>query len=191
MKTYLSKKLQQSAISWKELALIGGLAILAVVTLSFSSLGELLKTEWVDNSLYQLRDRLGQSPKMASQLQLILLDESDPKNEFNQPSLNQWQKALQHLSSKRPKAVIIQGLFSKENHRSEIKTFIESVQRLNFPVLGTVSYQLGEALSPLSPNRKELKKESYLASDATEPRSHRKPHPHHVVNVTRPRRVSE
>ena len=169
MKTYLSKKLQQSAISWKELALIGGLAILAVVTLSFSSLGELLKTEWVDNSLYQLRDRLGQSPKMASQLQLILLDESDPKNEFNQPSLNQWQKALQHLSSKRPKAVIIQGLFSKENHRSEIKTFIESVQRLNFPVLGTVSYQLGEALSPLSPNRKELKKESYLASDATEP----------------------
>ena len=120
---------------------IAGVALFWVILFLFiSNLGleKYLDAKVADPVNFRLRDLLGRSPTMNSKLKVFGIDDATfAKIGTPMPSMSIWSEVLDSIAQKRPKAIVVDALFSSraEDMDPQTKAWMESAKKTGVPII--------------------------------------------------------
>ena len=117
---------------------VGILWIGLFLSLSFVGLDDYLDAKVADPLNFRVRDFLGRSPKMNSKLKVFALDdETFAKIGTPMPGMRVWAEVLDSIAQKKPKAIVVDALFSSgaQGLDTTTKAWMDSVKKTGVPIV--------------------------------------------------------
>jgi class 3 adenylate cyclase len=120
------------------LAAVGCFWIILFLALSHFGLDRYLEAKVADPINFRVRDILGRSPKMNSKLKVFAIDdETFAKLGTPMPGMSVWSEVLDSIAQKKPKAIVVDALFSSqvEDLDARTKAWMESAKKTGVPIV--------------------------------------------------------
>jgi class 3 adenylate cyclase len=124
-------------VSWRWAAAASFFWFVVIYTLSRSSVGPYLETKLARPLDFRVRDLWGQSPSLDSRLKIFSVDDKTFARLGNwTPSLKTWATLIKAIAAREPKAIVVDGMFSKaDNDDGEATFFLEELKDLRVPLI--------------------------------------------------------
>lgn len=123
-------------VSWLWATVAAGFWTILLAAVQSSDIGEYLDARLARPADFRVREWLGKSPAISKHLKLYSIDDGTFSSLGSWVlSLNDYSKVLRTIANNRPRAIVIDAMFSKVVHDGDLEEALERLKGIDVPIL--------------------------------------------------------